>query len=53
MRSEFEKKLIQYRATMAMFKRLLKKAIITAEEYAEIDTIIAEKYGVKSSNIFR
>ena len=29
------------------------KGLISAKEYAKIDTIIAEKYGISSCSIFR
>ena len=34
-------------------KRKLKEGIITADDYGVIDTKMAEKYGLKSSTIFR
>ena len=42
-----------YRTTMAMVKKMLDAGLISAEEYAEIDTIIAKKYGLNSSTIYR
>jgi len=42
-----------YRTTMAMVKKMLDEGLITLEEYAEIDTIIAKKYGLNSSTIYR
>ncbi len=51
--SEYEKKIISYRLAMSLAKSMLKQGIITAEEYAEIDTIMAKKYGVSSCTIFR
>lgn len=51
--TEYERKIISYRMVMSMVKSMLKQSIITAEEYAEIDTIMAKKYGVSSCTIFR
>jgi hypothetical protein len=42
-----------YKNTMAWMKMLLKKGTISDEEYAIIDTKIAEKYGLNSSIIYR
>ena len=42
-----------YRTTMAVFRTMLKKGLISEEEYAEIDTNIAEKYALSSSVIYR
>ena len=42
-----------YKATMSKAKLMLKQGLITADEYAEIDTIIANKYGLNSSVIYR
>lgn len=53
MKNELKGNIIRYKTSMAMFKDLLKRGIITAEEYAKIDTIIAKKYGVNSCSIFR
>lgn len=42
-----------YRTTMAAFKTMLKEGLISEEEYAEIDTMIAEKYALSLSVIYR
>jgi hypothetical protein len=42
-----------YKNTMAWMKMLLKNGTISDEEYAIIDTKIAEKYGLNSSIIYR
>ena len=49
----FFQKLLLYRTTMAAVKNMLEKGLISAEEYAIIDTKIAEKYGLNSSTIYR
>lgn len=51
--TEYERKIIAYRMAVSLAKSMLKRGIITAEEYAEIDTIMAKKYGVSSCTIFR
>ena len=42
-----------YKTTMAWMKTLLQNGTISFEEYAIIDTKIAEKYGLNSSIIYR
>ena len=51
--SELQQRIISYRRTMAMVKGMLLKGIITSKEYDEIDTMIAQKYGISSCTIFR
>lgn len=38
--TEYERKIIAYRMAVSLAKSMLKQGIITAEEYAEIDTIM-------------
>ena len=42
-----------YKATMTAVKQMLSQGVITAKEYNDIDTMIAEKYGVSLCSIFR
>ena len=42
-----------YKTTMATIKRMLDNGLISLEEYAIIDTKIAEKYALNSSVIYR
>lgn len=42
-----------YQATMSLMRGMLTKGIISEEEYDEIDTIFAEKYGLSLSTIYR
>ena len=50
---DFEQRQMAYQAAMALARRMLSKGLISKEEYAEIDTIIAKKYGIASCSIFR
>lgn len=50
---DFEQRQMAYQAAMALARRMLSKGLISKEEYAEIDTIIAKKYGISSCGIFR
>lgn len=42
-----------YHTAMTLAKSMLEKGIISAKDYAHIDTIIAKKYGVNSCSIYR
>lgn len=52
MTQELYEKICSYRTAMSVIKSMLKINIITAQEYAEIDTIIARKCGLSSCTIF-
>lgn len=51
--TDYEKRLIAYQTAMALARSMRSKGIISAKEYAKIDTIIAKKYGISSGSIFR
>ncbi|MGN1456678.1 MAG: SHOCT domain-containing protein [Acutalibacteraceae bacterium] len=53
MNKELYDKVVAYRISMSVIKSMLKSNIITADEYAEIDTIIACKNGLTSFTVFR
>lgn len=42
-----------YKTTMASFKVMLKEGLISTSEYKDIDTKIAQKYGLSLSVIYR
>lgn len=42
-----------YKSTMATFKIMLKKGLISTSEYKDVDTKIAQKYGLSLSVIYR
>ena len=50
---DFEQRQMAYQAAMALARRMLSKGLISEEEYAEIDTIIAKKYGISSCSLYR
>ena len=52
MTKELYDKVVTYRISMSVIKSMLKSNIITAEEYSEMDTIIARENGLSSCNIF-
>ena len=52
MTKELNDKVHTYRIAMSVIKSMLKSNIITADEYSEIDTIIARENGLSSCTIF-
>lgn len=42
-----------YKISISVAKQLLKKGIITDEEYKSIDTMLCQKYSLSLSSIFR
>ena len=53
MSNDLNSRIARYRAAMALASEMFKKGIISEEEYAKIDTIMAKKYDVSLSTIFR
>lgn len=43
---------LRYKASMAVFKRWLAQGVITEDDLKEIDTMLAQKYGLSSCSIF-
>ena len=48
-----ERAIIHYTTALTVFRKWLAEGIITEEELAKIETIIAEKYGLSSCSIYR
>lgn len=42
-----------YLASMLQAKKMLSQGVLTPEDYAKIDTIIADKYGISSCSLYR
>lgn len=53
MNNAYRNKLESYLASMLQAKKMLSMGILTPDNYAVIDTIIADKYGVSSCSIYR
>lgn len=53
MKSDTFNALFRYQLVMTWVRSLLKCSLITKAEYAKIDTMIAQKYGISSCSIFR
>ena len=47
-----EDAILHYKASMAIFKNWLATGVISATDLLEIDTILAQKYGLSSRSIF-
>lgn len=53
MNDGYRAKLESYLAPMIQAKRMLTMGILTPKDYAKIDTIIADKYGISSCSLYR
>lgn len=53
MTDELFRRVALYQTTMSLMRGMLTNGVISEKEYAEIDTIFAEKYGLSSSTIYR
>lgn len=48
-----EDRIVLYQLALSMAKSMLHRGIITAEQYATVECIFAEKYGLFSNSIYR
>ena len=53
MKADYYQNIFNYKNAMAQAKKLLESGVINKEEYSDIDTMMAEKYGISSCSIFR
>ena len=53
MSNAYRAKLEAYLASMLQAKRMLAMGVLTPADYARIDTIIAETYGVSPCSLYR
>lgn len=53
MNDAYRAKLESYLAAMLQAKRMRSMGILTSEDYAKIDTMMAEKYGIFSCSLYR
>ena len=53
MTDAYRAKLERYLASMLQAKKMLSMGVLTPEDYAHIDTIMAKKYGISSCSIYR
>ena len=49
---EFYDAVISYKASMKQAKTMLERGLISADDYAKIDTKLAQKYGLNSCSIY-
>ena len=50
---EYKERVAAYRLAMSIAKTMLQRGIISDKEYGVIDRLMAEKYGISLSSIFR
>ena len=53
MNDAYRLKLENYLASMLQAKRMLSMGILTSDDYAQIDTMMAKKYGISSCSLYR
>ncbi len=53
MNTSYRRRLEQYISTMMQAKYMLDSGILSPSDYTKIDTMITEKYGLSSCNIYR
>ena len=53
MNDAYRAKLESYLASILQAKKMLSQGILTQEDYAKIDAIIAKKYGISSCSLYR
>lgn len=53
MMPDYRSRLERYLTAMFQAKRMLSMGILTPEDYAKIDTKMAEKYDISSCSIYR
>lgn len=53
MTKELRDRITAFRTAMSVVKSMLKNGVISPEDYVGIETILARKYGLNSSTIFR
>ena len=53
MTDELRNKILAFRTAVTLVRSMLIEGIIDSGEFAEIETLLAEKYGLSSSTIFR
>ena len=51
-RIEFYKALTSYKTSLKQAKTMLERGLISADDYAKIDTKLAQKYGINSCSIY-
>ena len=53
MNDAYRSKLENYLASMLQAKRMLTMGILTPDDYIQIDTMMAKKYGISSCSLYR
>ena len=47
-----EEAILRYKTAMSVFKKWLSDGVISADDLLEIDTMLAQKYGLSSCSIY-
>ena len=47
-----EEAILRYKTAMSVFKKWLSDGVISADDLLEIDTMLAQKYGLSTRSIF-
>lgn len=53
MSNAYRVRLESYLASMLQAKQMMSMGILTSDDYAAIDTIMTEKYGISSCSLYR
>jgi hypothetical protein len=48
-----EEAIIHYKTAVTVFRKWLTEGLISEDELANIDAVVAQKYGLSSSSIYR
>ena len=52
-KNEYRANLEHYLAAMLQAKKMLTEGILTSADYAQVDAILAEKYGIPVNSLYR
>lgn len=53
MKNEYRANLEHYLAAMLQAKKMLTEGILTPVDFARVDAILADKYGIPSNSLYR
>lgn len=53
MNKSYKERLTAFRLSMSIANKMLENGVISKKDYANIDTILAQKYSVNSCSIYR
>lgn len=53
MKNEYRSNLEHYLAAMIQAKKMLSQGILTPDDFARVDVIMADKYAIPSNSLYR